>query len=165
MGFFNSINNITNSAATSGVGNTSSSGFAGGFYDPIIGQQQQAVSNPIQKGINAFAIARQRISQQQQQKHMRSQAPINPKGFTNQANIAGVYGQAVPGTFNRTFNSPLAQTMDPSLAMQVDPTSPGMPVAIQNDMASTGFPDYSQPQQPPLGVQTPISPTYDLNNQ
>jgi hypothetical protein len=90
---------------------------------------------------------------------------INPQGFTNQENINGVFGQANPGTFTRNVQGPLMQTMDPSLAMQVDPTNPGMPAAIQNDMAAAGGVDYSIPQQPPLGVQTPIAPIYDLNNQ
>lgn len=166
MGFFNAINNITNRATTSGLGNTRSTGFAGGFYDPIIGQQQQITNNPMRSGIGASfaAIVRQKnLQQQQQQQHMRSQAPINPKAFSNQNNISGVYGQNNPGTFTRTVG-PLTQMVDPSLAMGIDPTNPGAPNAIQNDMAATGF-SQNQPQQPPIGVETPIAPIYDLNNQ
>jgi hypothetical protein len=89
---------------------------------------------------------------------------INPQGFTNQENINGVFGQANPGTFTRNVQGPLTQMIDPSLTMDIDPPTPGLPAAVQNDMAATGFPEYSTSQQPPLGVQTPIAPIYDLNN-
>jgi hypothetical protein len=64
------------------------------------------------------------------------QTPINPKAFSNQGAIQGVNGQAIQGTFNRSVGSPLGQVADISL-----------------------------PQPPPEGIETPISPTYDLSNQ
>lgn len=80
------------------------------------------------------------------------QTPINPQGFTNQNNIGGVFGQAMPNTYNRQVGqtSPLMQTIDPLTGESINPTldqSPYMPVI------------------PPTGVQTPITPVYDINNQ
>lgn len=94
----------------------------------------------------------------------RSINPINPKAFSNPGAIANLYGQANQGTFTRTVQSPFAQTMDPNLAMQVDPTNPGMPAAIQNDMAATGVPMNTSPIPPPEDVAQQITPTYDLSN-
>lgn len=81
-----------------------------------------------------------------------SQTPINPQGFTNQNNIGGVFGQAISNTYNRQVGqgSPLMQTIDPLTGENIDPTmdqSPYMPVP------------------PPTGVETPITPIYDINNQ
>jgi hypothetical protein len=67
--------------------------------------------------------------------------PINPKGFTNMNNIQGMYGTQVPNTFTRDVN-PMAGT------------------------TPTMMPDYSSvPVPPPTGVETPITPTYNINNQ
>ena len=67
--------------------------------------------------------------------------PINPKGFTNMNNIQGMYGAQVPNTFTRDIN-PVAGT------------TPAM------------MPDYSSVPVPlPVGVETPITPTYNINNQ
>lgn len=76
---------------------------------------------------------------------------INPNAFSGKNNINGVFGQAMPGTFNR--NVPGTQqgvVMDPLTGNQIDPTM------AQNT---------TMPIAPPNGVQTPITPTYDLNNQ
>ena len=73
------------------------------------------------------------------------QNQINPQGFTNQNNISGVFGQAMPNTYNRQVG-----TVDPLTGNTIDPTmdqSPSMPVA------------------PPTGVQTSTTPVYDINNQ
>jgi hypothetical protein len=65
---------------------------------------------------------------------------INPQGFTNQNNINSIYGQANPGTFTRSVQSPLMQTIDPSVIPAVDPTDPNMQAGVQNVMAATGIP-------------------------
>jgi hypothetical protein len=73
------------------------------------------------------------------------QTQINPQGFTNQNNINGVFGQAMQSTYNRQVG-----TIDPLTGQNIDPTmsqSPNTPIA------------------PPTGVQTPITPVYDINNQ
>ena len=66
--------------------------------------------------------------------------PINPQGFTNTGNIEGVFGASVPDTFTRNVNNSNNPTNIPM-------TTPlGKPVA------------------PPTGVNTQVTPTYDLNN-
>lgn len=67
--------------------------------------------------------------------------PINPKGFTNMNNIQGMYGAQVPNTFTRDVNNPY----DPTNALA---TNPGV-----------------SPIPPPVGVETPITPNYNINNQ
>ncbi len=67
--------------------------------------------------------------------------PINPKGFTNMNNIQGMYGTQVPNTFTRNVNNPYNTTN--TLA-----TNPGV-----------------SPIPPPIDVETPIVPPYDINNQ
>jgi len=77
------------------------------------------------------------------------QAPVNPNAFTNQGNIQGIYGQSMPGTFNRSINSPFTQMVDPLTGLTIDPTMSQDPNA---------------PLPPPAGVQTPTTPIYDINN-
>lgn len=137
-------------------------GFNNMFANMIPGQQPtQGVNNPM-SGLNFSGI--RNMASQFQNQVPRPATPISPKAFSNQGTIAGLYGQANPGTFTRTVQTPLAQMVDPSLAMGIDPTNPGVPNAIQNDMAATGFPDYSTPQTPPQNVEQQITPTYDLSN-
>ena len=87
----------------------------------------------------------------------RPQTPINPKAFSNQANIAGVYGNAMPGTFNRNMNASPVPTTDPLTGQVIDPTMDqgvtGMNPVVQG----------STPILPPAGVETPIAPIYDIN--
>jgi hypothetical protein len=64
---------------------------------------------------------------------------INPKAFSNQEAIVGMYGTANPGTFTRTVGN---NTM----------TKPVDMMASQD-----------APIPPPAGIQTPITPNYDLN--
>jgi hypothetical protein len=86
------------------------------------------------------------------------QTPINPKAFSNQGTIANMYGQAMPGTFNRSV-SPLAQAIDPLTNQVIDPT---MDQGVDNmDPTIQG----GGPIPPPTGVQTPIAPIYDALNQ
>jgi hypothetical protein len=84
---------------------------------------------------------------------------INPQGFTNQNNINAIYGQANPGTFTRSIQSPLAQTVNPSVVPVLDPSYSNMQAGVENVMASTGY-----PTQPPIGVTQSVTPTYDLAN-
>ena len=100
---------------------------------------------------------------------------ISPKAFSNQDAIQGVFGQANQGTFTRSVGtSPLAQMTSQGYIPPVDPTNP----TEQNDVnaimagangALQGYEQlqqgYGQPQRPPMGVQMPITPTYDLNAQ
>lgn len=73
---------------------------------------------------------------------------ISPTAFTNQNAITGMFGAENPGTFTRTVgDTPLAQ-MDDTSMMGAD-----MPLD-----------EYGQAQMPPMEVETPITPTYDLNN-
>ena len=76
---------------------------------------------------------------------------ISPKAFSNSGTIEKMMGKAIP-------NSPFMQMIDPLTGVAIDPTmsqDPNAPAPI-----NTGT-----PLPPPLGVQTPIVPTYDLNNQ
>jgi hypothetical protein len=86
----------------------------------------------------------------------RSPAPINPKAMSGQSTIANMYGQAMPGTFNRSMG-PLAQMTDPLTGQVIDPTmdqsTAGMNPVIQGDTAVP----------PPAGVEVPITPIYDIN--
>jgi hypothetical protein len=66
--------------------------------------------------------------------------PINPKGFTNTNNIQGVFGTQVPNTFTRDVNG-MNDAMNP----------------MANELTS-------QPIPPPAGVETPITPNYNINN-
>jgi hypothetical protein len=84
--------------------------------------------------------------------------PINPQGFTNQNNINGVFGQQNPGTFTRSMQSPLSQTIDMSAIPTPSTMDPSLQAQAENVMAQTGI-----PQQPPLGVQQPTTPPYDLS--
>lgn len=79
---------------------------------------------------------------------------ISPKAFSNAGTIEKMMGKSIP-------NSPFMQIVDPNLMPPpVNTTDPNIQAQAENVMAQTGV-----PLQPPTGVQTPISPTYDLNNQ
>jgi len=76
---------------------------------------------------------------------------ISPKAFSSAGTIEKMMGKAVP-------NSPFMQMIDPLTGIALDPTmsqDPNAPAPI-----NTGV-----PLAPPLGVQTPITPNYNLNNQ
>lgn len=79
----------------------------------------------------------------------KQQTQISPKAFSNYGTIQGMYGQAMPGTFNRSVGSPFMQTMD---SMNNQPT----------DLNTNQ--NFSLPQPPPTGVETPVTPVYDINN-
>jgi hypothetical protein len=83
------------------------------------------------------------------------QTPISPTALSNQSTINDVYGQMVPGTYNRSVGSPLQQMVEPAVAIdpltgqQIDPTMSQSP---------------SMPLPPPVDVQTGITPNYEINN-
>ena len=82
---------------------------------------------------------------------------ISPTAFTNQGAITGLFGAENPGTFTRTVGeTPLTQMADPGYMPMEDPSMTGADVALD---------EYGQPVPPPMGVQTPITPNYDLNAQ
>lgn len=87
----------------------------------------------------------------------RPQTPISPKAFSNQETIASMYGNTMPGTFNRDMNASAVPTTDPLTGQVIDPTmsqsTAGMNPVIQGN---TVVP-------PPAGVEVPITPIYDLN--
>jgi hypothetical protein len=124
--------------------------------------QNTSTSGFVRSGINpiaAFAMASKVANNQtiqntnsQPNTMINQQTPINPQGFTNQNNINGIFGQTVPGTYNRQIGqtTPLMQTIDPLTGENVDPTM---------DQSA------SMPIPPPTGVQTQVSPVYDINNQ
>lgn len=100
---------------------------------------------------------------------------ISPVAFTNQNNIAGMFGRTNQGTFTRTVgDGPLTQMTSQGYIPEMDPTNPDPQQDVNALMAGTDGAlqgeqqlqqGYGQPQRPPMGVQMPITPTYDLNNQ
>lgn len=82
--------------------------------------------------------------------------PISPTAFSNPDAISGVFGQANEGTFTRTVgDTPLMQMADPGYMPMDDASMAGADMALD---------EYGQAQMPPMEVETPITPTYDLNN-
>ena len=115
-------------------------GLAANMVNGLMNQQNQQLNNP-----SAGMIPR-------------PQTPINPKAFSNPGTIANMYGNAMPGTFNRSMgNPPLMQTTDPMTGQVIDPTmdqsTAGFNPVIQGDTAAP----------PPAGVELPIAPIYDIN--
>ena len=86
---------------------------------------------------------------------LRQQTPISPKAFSNQGTINDVYGQMVPGTYNRSVGSPLTQMVEPSVA--IDPLT-GQQIDPTMDQST------SMPLPPPVDVQTGLTPNYGINN-
>jgi len=92
----------------------------------------------------------------------RPQTPISPKAMSNQGAISGMFGQEMPGTFNRSVgNAPLMQMTSQGYVPPMDPTNPSMGPDI--NALVTG--NTGQPLMPPSGVQQPITPFYDISNQ
>ena len=93
---------------------------------------------------------------------------ISPTAFSNQDAIQGVFGQANPGTFTRSVGAaPLMQMTSQGYIPPMDPTNPTQQNDVNAIMAGTdgALQGYGQPVPPPMGVQMPITPTYDLNGQ
>lgn len=71
---------------------------------------------------------------------------MNPRAFTNMNALQNVNGAVMPGTFNRMVNTDLGMT-------GINPyTGTGINQPVQT------------PQYPPTGVQTDITPDYEINN-
>jgi len=93
---------------------------------------------------------------------------ISPSAFSNQGAIQSVFGQANPGTFTRSVGAaPLMQMTSQGYIPPMDPTNPTQQNDVNAVMAEVGDvgQGYNQPVPPPYGVQTPITPNYDLNGQ
>ena len=75
---------------------------------------------------------------------------INPKAFSNTAAITGVMGEAIPGTFDRSVGT-----------IGMDPYTKQQQALLTNDQA---IKQANQVVPPPMSVETPIVPDYDLNN-
>jgi hypothetical protein len=93
---------------------------------------------------------------------------ISTKALSNQDAIQRVFGQANPGTFTRSVGAaPLMQMTSQGYMPPMDPTNPTEQTDVNAVMAESGSIDsgYSQPVPPPYGVDTPITPNYDLNGQ
>lgn len=139
------INNLPQ--ATMGATTTQSNSFIGGnsvtegLMSIIPTFQNQTTTNTPRPNLNNNIM-------------QKPQTPISPKALSNQSTINDVYGQMVPGTYNRSVGSPLQQVVDPAVAIdpltgqQIDPT---MDQSI------------SMPLPPPTGVQTGITPNYGIN--
>ena len=79
---------------------------------------------------------------------------ISPTAFSNQDTINAVFGQSNPNTFTRSIGqAPISQ-------MPAQDIDAGMPMQDTNE----NFGGMGGAQLPPIEVQTPITPTYDLNN-
>jgi hypothetical protein len=82
--------------------------------------------------------------------------------MSNQKTINGVFGQAMPGTFNRNVvNGPLMQMTSQGYVPPADPTN----YNVGPDVNALITGNTGQPIMPPVGVQQEITPTYDLSNQ
>ena len=78
-----------------------------------------------------------------------TQTPISPQAMSNQGTIKNMFGQAMPGTFNRNLDPTQSSIpTDPLTGQTMDPTLD----------QSTNY-----PVPPPVTVQTPITPPYGLN--
>ena len=74
---------------------------------------------------------------------------ISPKAFSNAGTIGKMMGKSIP-------NSPFMQMIDPLTGNQIDPTMNQDPNAPVANNPGTPIP-------PPLGVQVPTTPVYDIN--
>jgi len=71
---------------------------------------------------------------------------INPKAFSNPNTLQNINGRQIPGTFGMMVN--------PDLGMG----------AVNPYMDTTVGQPNMVPQVPPAGVQTSITPDYEINN-
>jgi len=136
----------------------------GGFFGSAANAASSAAANAAQGAM----IRRQQAKQQMnntgnvRQFTPRPQTPINPKAMSNQGNINAMFGQEMPGTFNRNVNgSPFMQMTSQGYIPPADPTNDTMGPDV--NALITG--NTGQPIMPPVGVQQEITPTYDLSNQ
>lgn len=111
---------------------------------------------------NAFAPATSVLNASLGQVNPRPQTPISPTAMSNQGIIASMFGQAIPGTYNRNVaKGPLMQMTSQGYVPPMDPTNPSMGPDV--NALITG--NTGQPLMPPNGVQQQTTPPYDLSNQ
>jgi hypothetical protein len=92
----------------------------------------------------------------------RPQTPISPQAMSNQGTVAAMFGQAMPGTFNRNVGgSPFMQMTSQGYVPPADPTND----TAGPDVNALVTGNTGQPIMPPTGVQQSITPYYDLSNQ
>jgi hypothetical protein len=134
--FGNLANTITRNIGAFGFGGFSPGIGVGNSVFQNLGQRFQ---NPNRSPFN------------QETKNNMQYNSINKKAFSNVDNLEGVMGTAVDGTFNRQVGkSPLKQSVDPLTGQYLEPTMDPM-------TDSTVVP-------PPVGVETQITPNYNINN-
>lgn len=111
---------------------------------------------------NAFAPATSALNASLGQVNPRLQTPISPTAMSNQGTIASMFGQVIPGTYNRNVaKGPLMQMTSQGYVPPMDPTNPSMGPDV--NALITG--NTGQPLMPPNGVQQEITPPYDISNQ
>lgn len=131
-------------------------------YGNAFAPASNSITKAAQNYGNAFAPATSALNASLGQVNPRSQTPINPKAMSNQGTISGMFGQEMPGTFNRSVgNAPLMQMTSQGYVPPMDPTNPSM----EPDINALVTGNTGQPLMPPSGVQQPITPFYDLSNQ
>lgn len=92
----------------------------------------------------------------------RPQTSISPNALSNQGTINAMFGQAIPGTYNRNVGaSPFMQMTSQGYVPPADPTND----TVGPDVNALITGNTGQPIAPPNGVQQQITPTYDLSNQ
>lgn len=134
--------------------------------------------NPIPTGQTSPQSLQQQLQQSMQQSMAntgiigqitpRPQTPINPQAMSNQGTINAMFGQSMPGTFNRNVgNGPLMQTSTPGQMTSqgyipgIDPTN----ASAQPDINAVTTAQTGVPLTPPTGVQQGgVTPYYDLSN-
>jgi len=158
------LSNPASIAAMASANTTNTAPSFGGFF----GSAANAVSSAAANAAQGAMIRQQQTKQQMnntgnvRQFTPRPQTPISPKAMSNQGNINAMFGQAIPGTFNRNVNgSPFMQMTSQGYVPPADPTNDTMGPDV--NALITG--NTGQPIMPPTGVQQEITPTYDLSNQ
>ena len=123
------------------------------FFDPILSGSTPPVQNFFDPILSGNTPANSIV---------RRQSPISPTAMSNQGTIASMFGQVIPGTYNRNVaKGPLMQMTSQGYVPPMDPTNPSMGPDV--NALITG--NTGQPLMPPNGVQQEITPPYDISNQ
>ena len=104
------------------------------IYDRLNGGNRYSTNNP--GGRSSMFTPFPQLKNEQMEYNK-----ISPKAFSNAGTIGKMMGQSIP-------NSPFMQMVDPLTGLTIDPTMSQDPNA---------------PVPPPMGVQVPTTPTYDIN--
>jgi hypothetical protein len=109
------------------------------------------IKNSVIENLNRISRNTGITSFNQQNPNSMQYNDINKNAFSNMSNIQGMMGEAINGTFNRQVGkSPLRQSIDPLTGQYLDPT-------MDPTTDTTVIP-------PPTGVETQITPNYNINN-